>query len=840
MARLASIWFVLTGMIPVAVGGISLPSLGSDMRVMDMRCEYLANPLGVDVLEPRLSWKLRSQWRGQRQTAYQVIVASNIDLLRENRGDLWNSGKILTDKSLDVVYAGAPLASRTTCYWKVRVWDRNNKPSPFSEIATWEMGLLDPNDWQAQWAVAPGSEAGSEGPAPYLRKTFVLSKWVKRARLYVCGLGYYELHLNGTRVDNHVLDPSFTRYNQRALYLSYDVTDRLRRGFNAMALVLGNGWYNLDSDQVPWQGQPTARCQLEVTFIDGSRRTVASDGTWRAAESPIIFNSICTGEAYDALEKVPGWDSADFYDVDWPIAQVGEGPKGTLEAQMLPSMEVAETLEPIALTEPQPGVYVFDIGRGISGWAQLRVSGPAGAEVTIQYGEELAEDGTVDEAKLAGTPQDDTYVLQGKGSEVWEPDFVYHRFRYVQVTGLPSPPSFDTIRGRVVHTAFDRVGHFECSNASLNAIQRDAVRSYLNRFQGWANDMCPAVEMGVYNFESASAYTKWVNDFDSIELPSTKVALELVLASWRLYEYCGDTRLLAEQYEAIQRYADYLGEQAEDIVSMGRYYHAAVIVSKIATLLGDTDAARRYTSLALSVRDEFNESFFDAATGFYVGKTPQAQARALYHGLVPPSAQQRVLENLVDMIETGDYDLNADTAGATDIIEALVDNNRSDVVYEMTTRAARASSDRLASEGEAVPCNLPPTEAAPYRETLSPWLYRTLAGINLSADTVGFKHFIIKPQLLGDVTWVRAEHESRYGAIQSNWNLYEDTFTLKVTVPTNTTATVYVPSDVDAFVNEGPGYIHSGDHVRFVGLKDGYVLFEVESGTFKFVSQVTR
>ncbi len=905
MARLAVIGLVLIATVPYTMASLPLPRLGSDVRVTDLRCEYLCNPLGIDVVQPRLSWKLRSQWRGQRQSACQVIVASRIDLLKNDQGDLWNSGKVFSEQSLDVVYAGAPLASRTTCYWKVRVWDKDDRPSPFSSIATWEMGLLDADRWRAQWVTAPDGEPNAMGPAPYVRKTFVLSNWVKRARLYICGLGYYELHLNGAKVGDHVLDPAFTRYDKRALYVTYDVTDQLRHGFNALAVVLGNGWYNMgtraawDFDRAPWRDRPTVRCQLEVTFIDGSQRTIASDGTWRVSASPIVFNSIRNGETYDASQETPGWDSPKICDANWPIAQIGTGPEGTLAAQMLPAIEVTQTLKPVRLTEPEPGVYVFDLGQNIAGWARLHVRGPAGTKVVMKYAERLSDNGTIDQNDIAvhtkgGQFQTDTYILCGGGTEVWEPRFVYHGFQYVEVTGLPGKPNLNTLRGCVVHTAFDRAGYFECSNELLNKIQRSAVWSYLGNFHGYPTD-CPhrekngwtgdahlAAETGLYNFDAAAAYTKWMDDFKDEQRPSGELPgivptsgwgyhwgngpawdSAYILIPWYLYQYRGDTRLLAEHYDRLKRYVDYLTSKAdnhivaiglgdwapaksttpEKVTSTGYYYRDTVIVSKIAGMLGHTEDARRYTDLALEIRDAFNREFYDAETGLYDGGTQTALSCALYHGLVPPAARQRVLDNLVKMIEANDDHLDAGILGTKYLIDALTANGRADVVYKMATRTTFPGWAHWIEQGATTLWEQWDGGASRNHIMfghISAWFYQTLAGINLDPDAVGFKHFIIKPQLLGDVTWVRAEHESRYGAIVSNWNRYEDTFTLKVTVPPNTTATVYVPSDEEAFVNEGPGYIHSGDNVRFAGLEGDYVIFSVGSGIYAFTSKLPR
>lgn len=884
---------------------LPLPTLSSDVRVTDLRCEYLCDPLGIDVTQPRLSWKLQSAWRGQTQIAYQILVASNEELLRDNRADLWNTGKVTSDQSIQVAYAGRPLTSRARCYWKIRVWDKDDKPSPFSAVATWEMGLLEPDDWQGKWIAAPDTDDQGMPPAPIFRKTFVLSKPIRQARLYLCGLGYHEAHLNGRKVGDHVLDPAFTRYDRRALYVTYDVTEHLKSEFNAIAVVLGNGWYDMDAqaawdfNKAAWRARPTLRCQLEVTFADGSIRTILSDETWRVAPSPITFNCIRQGETYDARREIPGWSTAGISDANWSLAKVAPGPKGTLSAQMMPPIQVTGTLRPVKIAEPKPGVYVFDLGQNIAGWARLKVSGSAGMKVVMQYAERLADDGTIDQKDIAvhtkSTPfQTDTYILKGEGTETWEPRFVYHGFQYVQVTGLPGKPDADTIQGRIVHTAFNQAGLFECSNDLFNKIQRCTLWSYVGNYHGYPTD-CPhrekngwtgdahlAAELGLYNFDAAAAYTKWMTDFkdeqrDSGELPGIVPTAgwgyawgngpawdsAYLLIPWYLYQYRDDTRILTEHYERFKRYVDYLTSKADNgivsiglgdwvpaktetpakVTSTGYYYRDALIVSKVAAMLGKTDDARHYADLAMGIRDAFNRAFFDPKTGLYAGGTQTAMSCALYHGLVHPAERQRVVDKLVEMIEKNDNHLDAGILGTKYLIDALTANGRADVVYKMATKTTYPSWGHWIEQGATTLWEK--WDGSESRNHImfghiSAWFYQALAGINLSPDVVGFKHIVIKPQRLGDITWVRAEHESMYGTIKSAWDIKGDRFTLKVAVPTNTTATVYVPCDKEQFAKEGPSTIHSGDCVRFVRLEDDCVVFEVESGTFEFHSRLSR
>jgi alpha-L-rhamnosidase len=932
MTRLRTIFGVQ--IVAVCCASVGLGQLTSDVRVADLRCEYLANPLGIDVVQPRLSWKLDSQWRGQKQTAYQVLVASDQKLLTEGKADLWDSGKVASDQSIHVVYAGKPLSSRMRCYWKVRVWDKDDKVTAFSRVGVWEMGLLAPEDWQGKWisargegvppledvskpAASPNEKEKKQGqdalatkdkspqPAPLLRKTFTLAKPPASARVYICGLGYYELHLNGAKVGDHVLDPAFTRYDRRALYVTYDVTRQLKKGPNALGVILGNGWYNMhtrcvwDFDKAPWRDRPTVLCQLEVTFDDGSKTVVASDATWRVTTGPIVFDSIRNGEKYDARLEKPDWDGAEAKDSDWPVAQVVPGPKGKLTAQMMPAIKVTKTIRPVKLMEPKPGVYVFDTGQNMAGWVRLKVFGPAGTEVVMRYGERLSADGTLDQKEIGqhiktGKPQTDTYILKGQGTEVWEPRFAYYGFQYVEVTGLPGKPDLGTLEARVVHTAFDRAGTFECSNDLFNRIQRNTLWSYVSNFvgyptdcphrekNGWTGDAHLAAETGLYNFDAASAYTKWLNDLKDEQRPSGELPgivptsgwgyqwgngpawdSAYILIPWYLYQYCGDTRILAEHYDRLKLYVDYLTSKAKDhivtiglgdwapaktttpekVTSTGYYYRDALIVSKAAALLGKTEDAKKYADLASSIRDAFNKEFYDLKTGLYDGGTQTAMSCALYHGLVLQEERAKVLGKLVEMIQAKDGHLDAGILGTKYLIDSLTAAGRADVVYGMATKTDYPSWGRWLEQGATTLWEQWDGEASRNHIMfghVSAWFYQTLAGINPDPNAVGFKHIILKPQLLGDVKWVHAEHESLYGTIKSAWEIKGDKFNLRVAVPVNTSATVYVPCDKQKAIAEGPASIHRADYVRFLRMEDNCVVFEVESGTYEFVSELSR
>jgi len=886
----------------------------SDVTVGQLTCEYLANPMGIDVTNPRLSWILESSQRGQRQTAYQVLVASSEDNLKHNKSDLWDSGKVTSEQSIHIVYAGKPLKSRQRCWWKVSVWDKDGSQTAFSEPGFWEMGLLEKSDWRAKWLSISGESNSQEAqPSPFFRREFAAANGIKKARAYISGLGYYELYLNGQRVGDHVLDPAFTRYDKRVLYAMYDVTNRLKEGKNAVGIVLGNGWYfrhnveEWDFHKSPWRARPTFICQIEIEFVDGSTDIIASDAAWKVSTGPIIFDSIRNGEIYDARLEMPGWNAADYNDSGWKEAQVVDGPKGKLCAQMLPPIKVVKEIAPVNLTEPKPGVFVFDMGQNFAGWAQLKVSGPAGAKVTLKYGDVIDANGTIDQKRYSqltrqGFFQTDMYTLKGEGTEIWEPRFTYYGFQYVEVTGFPGKPVLDNLRGKVIHTSFESAGRFECSNGLLNKIQQATLWSYISNFQGYPTD-CPhrekngwtgdaqlACEMGLYNFDSASAYTKWMNDFKDEQrengmlpgiVPTGGWGYDItwmkgpqwrsgfgpawdsayVLIPWYMYQYCGDTRILAEHYNGMKRYVDFLTDKSPDgicwlglgdwcpateqtdkkVTSTGFYYGDAIIVSKVARLLGKDEEARKYADLAEKIKQAFNSQFFDANTSRYAQGTQTANSCALYYGLVDTGSRQKVLENLIANIERHNGHLDAGILGVKYLLNSLTEAGRADVVYRMASQTTYPSWGHWISRGATTLW-----ESWDGRDSrnhimfgpISEWFYKALAGISAVPEYPGFKQIFIHPQPVGDLVWAKAEHKSPYGLVKSGWRKEAGKLILEVVIPPNTTGIVYVPTGNADTVTEGGVAADKAEGVKPLRTEPGTAVFNVGSGKYKFESSI--
>jgi alpha-L-rhamnosidase len=898
LAVSAIILFAVASLVPAASAGTNVDSL---------KCEYLANPLGIDVLQPRLSWVLHSPERGQKQTAYQVLVASSPELLQQNQGDLWDSGKVASEQSIHVEYAGKPLASYQGCEWKVRVWDKDGQPSDWSQPARWTMGVLEPNGWYGKWlgyTKKYDRETGwsQTSPSPVFRTTFHLSRPVKSATVSIAGLGYYELHLNGDKVGDHVLDPAFTRYDRRVLYVTYDVTDRLQQGKNAIGVMLGNGWYNShtrcvwDFDQAPWRDQPKVLLQLRVVLADGSVEFLVSNESWRATTGPMVLDGIRNGHVYDARLEMPGWDTAAFDDSAWAKPAIVSAPKGTLRAQMLPPIKVTETITPVKFTETKPGVWLFDMGQNMAGWAQLRVAGPAGSTVTMRYSERVSPDGAIDRREIdkfvkSGPFQSDVYILKGQGAEVWEPKFSYHGFRWVEVTGLPSPPTAETLRGRVVHTSFQRVGNFECSNELLNTIQRLTGWSYRSNFHGYPTD-CPhrekngwtgdahlAAEQAMYSFENSAAYTKWMNDlYDEQQedgnlpgiVPTSGWGYKwgngpawdsaYVLIPWYLYQYRGDQRILATHYERLKRYVDFLTSKSKDhlvqhglgdwvpaktktpeiVTSSGYYYVDTLIVSKIAALLGKQDDARRYGELAEQIRQSFHRTLYKG-DGIYANGSQTALSCALYQGLAPADVKSQVAAKLAANVESQAGHLDTGILGAKYLLRALSDNGRTDLAYTIACQTTPPSYGDWIRRGATTLWEDWGDGSSRNHimfGDISAWFYQYLAGIQVDAEQPGFKHIVIRPRPVGDLTWARAKTESMYGTVSSSWRKEKERFTLEVKIPVGATATVYVPlagRAEDVTESGKPAARAAG--VNCLRVEDTAAVFDVSAGQYMFVSQ---
>ncbi len=904
-----------------------------------LRVEYTEDPYGIDETEPRLSWVLKSDQRRQSQSAYHVLVASSPELLERDEGDLWDSGKVASDQSVHIVYKGIPLVSRMRCWWKVRAWDQDDRPSEWSQPAQWTTGLLQASDWQAEWigfdepraeeALRPepislegnswvslpenavgtsspgnsryfrgrvripdgsemtlarivlssghqftlwvnGERAGESdgrfdayrrpveleitdllvpgtntfavqvsrshfdraavsgtntvgqpvgqrqrdaaiigklrvdfesGPShivdvgtswratdtaqpddawvkpgfddrawrratetwkpgertwrkfitpdgrlpipacPLLRRAFTLDKDIERATVYGTALGLYELRLNGARIGEDVLTPGWSDYNKRVYYQTYDVTDRVRSGENVVGVVLGHGWY---SGYLGWNlasglygEHPRACIQLEVEFTDGTMVTIGTDSLWEAAHGPVVGSDLYMGEVYDARQERPGWDRPGYDDTGWQPVVVDGGVETLVEA--FPGSPVRKVMElpPLSVSEPAPGVFVYDLGQNMVGWARLKVDGEAGRKVTLRFGEMLNPDGTLYVENLRGARCIDEYWLRGGGEEVWEPRFTFHGFRYVELTGYPGQPPLDAVTGVVVHSDMRPTGRFETSHALLNQLQSNIEWGQRGNFLevptdcpqrderlGWMGDAQVFSRTACFNMDTAAFFTKWMQDVVDGQWPNGAFPLVApnvaiapfeaapgpaawgdagVIIPWSMYLSYGDTRIIEEHYDAMKAFIAYMTKFSKDFIrpqsflgdwlSLGKptpadlistafYAYSTKLVAQMAAVIGRDDDAEQYEGLHEKIRAAFIDAYVDGE-GHVAGDTQTGYVLALHFDLVPEDLRKKAAEHLVKSIEASDWHITTGFVGCPYITEALADSGHLDVAYRL-------------------------------------------------------------------------------------------------------------------------------------------------------------
>ncbi|MBN2047498.1 MAG: family 78 glycoside hydrolase catalytic domain, partial [Anaerolineaceae bacterium] len=599
----------------------------------NLRCENIINPLGVEQHNPLLSWVLRSSLRGEEQIAYQVLVASDLDLLNADIGDYWDTGKVDSSVSSAIPYRGKPLHSMMKCYWKVRVWGRDQYPSPWSESAWWVMGVMTLREWVADWIGAITNREANfpagrhyhlyhppvcddlwakvdelAGASIQLRKEILVSPGLRQAIIYVSGLGAFELYLNGNRVSDHVLEPGWTDYEKRCYYLSYDVSEMLQAGENAVGVLLGNSMYNVIGGRYAKFrgsfGAPKMILQMALEYDDGRLEWLVSDASWKWSKSPITFNCIFGGEDYDARLEQDDWAQPGFDASQWQSARLVESPVGRLESEMIPPRRVKMEFAPINIVEPKPGVLVFDLGQNFSGRMRLEVSGSRGSSVRMLPGELLDEKGFVNQSAMIsgmeGLTTEFNYTLRGKGKEIWSPSFSYSGFRYVQVEGAvleptPGHPLIHDLWGEFIHLDVEQVGTFECSNPVIGDIHRLIDRALLSNLQsvmtdcphreklGWLEQSYLVGASALYRYDLHSFFKKIVRDMRDAQLENGLVpdiapeyvqfldgfrdspewGAAYVLLPWLVYSFFGDRAILAEHFSSMLRYAYYLKSRSE-------------------------------------------------------------------------------------------------------------------------------------------------------------------------------------------------------------------------------------------------------------------------------------
>jgi alpha-L-rhamnosidase len=893
---------------------------------VDLKVEYRKNPAGIDVAQPRLSWVLESTEpgaRGEMQTAYQMIAADSPETLKSEKDALWDTGKVLSDQSIQVVYEGKPLLSRQNVWWKVRVWDTKGEVSRWSEPARWSMGLLSPGDWSAKWigvesgggkaeslaqakwiaptgggargffryevelkqkpAVALGMFVGSGAtvvyvngkktdtpargkdtlmagditgffnagknivevevsagsgeraaligsigfdtsdaeqikvrtdekwsaspqqpqdwlrwnaasvsaaevlgpygmqpwgnvgfadrtslPARMLRKEFTARPAVKRATAYISGLGWFELYVNGKKVSDDVLVPALSDYDKHVFYLTYDVTSNVRQGRNALGVILGNGRYfsprgSFNYFESRTFNRPRLLMQLEVEYVNGNREVIASDDTWSVTtDGPIGNNNEYDGEEYDARKEMKDWDTPGFNDSSWQNASVVEAPAGKLTAQTIEPIRVVETVKPVKVTASGPNKYMVDLGQNIVGWVRVSATGPAGSQIKLRHAETLRSDGALYVDNLRTARATDVYTMKGGGAETYEPRFVYHGFRYVEVTTSPRV-SKPVVEGRVVSDSIEQTASFESSSALLNQIHKNIVWGTKDNYHsvptdcpqrdermGWLGDRAASSRGEMYLFDNAALYSKWIGDMEDTQRPDGSLS-DVAPAYWQaysenvtwpasfvviprhLYELQGDKRVIEQHYPAMKKWLEHMATymkadliakdtygdwcvppespkliHSEDparrtdgeVLASAYYYHLLRMMAENARLLNKGQDAAEFDETAERVKLAFNKKYFHDDSNTYANATQTSSILPLAWGIVPQERREKVFEALVRKIEEQNKGhVGTGLIGIQWLMRTLTDNGRADLAYEIASQTSYPSWGYMVNQG---------------------------------------------------------------------------------------------------------------------------------------------
>ncbi|WP_413669087.1 family 78 glycoside hydrolase catalytic domain [Mucilaginibacter sp. Mucisp86] len=900
------------------------------LKVLNLQCEYKTNPLGIESAKPKLSWQMQSDARNTTQRAYRVLVADDAAKLTNNNADIWDSGKVPSNRSLQIACNGKAMQAAETYYWKVMVWDNHGKASAWSSIASWQMGLLTKADWHgADWiaydklpdssAIAPfyhGKGPKKLGAAndvlPLMRKAFNVEGKLKKATLYLCGLGHFELSLNGKKVGDHFLDPGWTKYDQQALYVSFDVTSQLIAGKNTIGVMLGNGFYYIPRDRRYRKltgafGYPKMICRLLLEYDNGRVDNVVSDGSWKTASSPVTFSSIYGGEDYNANLEQPGWNTNSFDDSNWrSVIKVDDVPQ--LNAQMAEPLKIMQELAPKSKKQLNNGAWVYDLGQNFSGIPQISVQGKKGDTVRIIPAELVNEDGSANQ-KASGSPHYYSYVLKGNGVETWHPLFTYYGFRYLQVQGAVSANESNTqklpvivdIKGLHTRNSAATVGSFACSNELFNrtfklidwAMKSNMASVFTDcphrEKLGWLEEAHLVGSSLHYNYDIVGLARKCINDmrisqtedglipeispeyvkFDEPFRDSPEWGSNAVILPWYVYQWYGDKEVLAQNYEMIKRYLAYLDKKSQNhllyqglgdwydlgpnppgvsqltpqgITATSLYYYDLDIAGKIATLLGKSDDAASYKKLAAKVKQAYNQKFFNAETKQYGTGSQAANAMSVYAGLVEPQYKAALVNNIVKDIRDHGNALTAGDIGYRYLLRVLDDEGRSDVIYDMNSRAdVPGYGYQLAHGATALTESWAALTSVSNNHFmlghLMEWFYSGLAGIRPADDAIAFNKIEIRPETVGDVTWAKANYKSPYGNILSSWKKDNGHFKLEVDIPANTTASIYLPVNSNATITVDGQNIKTRRDLKFIGYHDGKAEIKVGSGNYTFIAK---
>ena len=871
----------------------------SSIRAVDLRCEYAADPL-LDIAAPRFSWinSNHSQARGVEQTAYRVRVATSPEGFDN---PVWDSGKVLSKESAFVEYRGSKLLSRTSYWWQVMVWDEKGRASEWSDTAHWHMGILSEDEWKGKWIGAPwqGEESydvmGSMEflPAPLLRKEFKIEKPIKQARYYGTGLGYHELYINGKRVGEDYFSPNQTNYDRRpnlvnrgivvadpfeeytVMYLSYDLKELLSEGENAIGVILGNGFYDITTHWVQGYGTPRFIGQIEILYEDGTTQIISSDESWRAERSAIVSDQIYYGEHYDARLEHDGWATAAYDDSAWAKVALRGAPCGKLIPQNGLADRITERFAPVEFEKREDGIYKIKFPVEVSGWVALKnIKAQKGQRIDIKYLSESPGNGS------------NSYTAKGTGDESYHARFTWFVFSEVEISGIDNL-SAEQVEAHAVNSDVEPAGKFETSNELINKINQIWQRSQLDNMHGSVASDCPHRERSAYtgdaqvacvtvmhNFATQTFYNKWIRDMRGAQTADGYIpngapwqpgcgggvgwgaAIEII--PWEFYRHYGDSRVLEQNFDAMCRHVRWmttwvnekglmLMQDPQEWKNLGDWLpprqlppaelvhtfflvHCADIVVRTAHTLGLKAEAKEFATIRDKAAEAFHRELYDPATGSY-GKFG-SNVMALKLG-VPAERKAKVVKALRDNIAEVNDHLDTGIVGTRYLCEILVENGLEDLAYKIINQRDFPSFGWWIEQGATTTWEQwdgGNSRNHPMFGGGIGWFYRDLAG--LEATDAGYRSFEVRPVLPEGLEWVRYSHNTTYGEIDIKWQRKAEDFTLSCVVPVGSTATIWVP-----FSGAEPK-VKLDKNMIFKGVRDGYALYKVKSGSYTFTSKL--
>src|SRR5690554_2474765 len=924
--------FIASVLITLFIATSCMYSAKSSINPTNLTVEYLTNPDGLDVEQPRFSWILeptKENEYGQKQTAYRILVASSTKLLKADEADVWDTGWVISDKMQLIKFEGNSLQSDHTYYWKVEVKDESGNESALSKTAQWSTGLFSNDEWTADWIGTGESynpaEGGNKMQDPWFRKSIELEKKPSRATLFVASVGYHEVYVNGNKIGDHVLAPAATDHTQRARYIAYDITPQLKKGNNVIALWLGTGW----SIFAPYATDDKPRAPIAIAQADIYNNAgevimrVATDESWKTHPSPnrLIGNwgfgvGGYGGEFWNANNEVDNWNLANYDDSNWQNATV-INPSLTLSAQQVEPNRLFSEIKPVGIEGRPDGSYRVDMGVNFAGWTKIDVKGNPGDTIRFQFSEREQDDMTF--------ALHSAYVMGEEGVGTFENRFNYMSGRWITIHGVSSAPTKNDIKGRMVRTDYADATDFECSDSLQNWIYNTVRWTFENlslggiivdcpqreRF-GYGGDAHATSETGLLNYKLGAFYTKWLEDWRDVQgtepmvgnmnnpewarkqegsgrylgggvMPQTAPTYHggggpawggiVVTLPWFLYQYNGDIDVLEANFDMINGWLEFLNSHTENnmlkryggswdflgdwlwpgATSQGMnnnsdenlffnncyYIYNLRTANKIADVLGKEYLAEIWKIRADLATEALHAKYYHEGEFNYSDQTMRSLAAALYGDIMPSELRPHIMKSLENEIlinRNGHIDVGI-TGGAM-LFKVLRDEGRDDLIYSMTSQTTYPSWGLMKESGATTIWEMwekdLPGHSLLHSSYLYPgaWYIDGVAGIRQDIDSPGYRNFIVRvPKLTeSQVSWAKANFDSPAGLIKSHWQREGFLVQLNVTVPPNCRATIWFPETEGKTVNESSGL------AKQIGEQDGYLLFEVEAGSYQFMN----